>query len=161
MNYYMADGNTRRGPFLMEQLMVQGLRADTLVWREGMPDWQQADSVPELRALLGQVGSPAFTPMPPPLQSPSFGGLSYSQSEVNSKKIAAGICGILLGSLGVHKFILGRTGAGLIMLLVTICTFGFGGLIMHPIGLIEGILYLTKTDEEFYRTYMVGQKSWF
>lgn len=161
MNYYMADGNTRRGPFPMEQLTVQGLKADSLVWRDGMADWQPADSVPELRALLGQVRPPAFTPMPPPLQSPGYGGVTYSQSEVNSKKVAAGVCGILLGGLGVHKFILGKTGTGLIMLLVTLCTFGIGWLIMHPIGLIEGIVYLTKTDEEFYRTYMAGSKNWF
>jgi hypothetical protein len=32
---------------------------------------------------------------------------------------------------------------------------------MGPIGLIEGILYLTKSDEEFYRTYVLGKKEWF
>jgi TM2 domain-containing membrane protein YozV len=38
------------------------------------------------------------------------------------KKIAAGVCGILLGSLGIHKFILGYTTEGIIMLLVSILT---------------------------------------
>jgi TM2 domain-containing membrane protein YozV len=78
-----------------------------------------------------------------------------------SNKIAAGICGILLGSLGVHKFILGFTGAGLTMLLVTILTCGIASPVMGIIGLIEGILYLTKTDEEFVRLYVDGQKMWF
>jgi hypothetical protein len=32
---------------------------------------------------------------------------------------------------------------------------------MGIIGLIEGILYLTKTDEEFVRLYVDGQKMWF
>jgi len=77
------------------------------------------------------------------------------------KKIAAGICGILLGALGIHKFILGYTKEGVIMLLVTILTFGFGGFIMGIIGLIEGILYLTKSDEEFVATYVTGKKGWF
>ena len=77
------------------------------------------------------------------------------------KKIIAGICGILLGVFGVHKFILGYTTAGVIMLLVTLLTFGFGGLIMSVIGLIEGIMYLIKSDEEFYTTYIVGKKPWF
>ena len=77
------------------------------------------------------------------------------------KKIAAGICGILLGWLGVHKFILGYTGAGLIMLLVSLLTFGIASPIMGLIGLIEGILYLTKSDEEFSRTYVQNKKSWF
>ncbi|MEX0716039.1 MAG: hypothetical protein WD066_05605 [Planctomycetaceae bacterium] len=29
------------------------------------------------------------------------------------------------------------------------------------IGLVEGIIYLTKSDEEFYQTYIVGKKEWF
>ena len=78
-----------------------------------------------------------------------------------SNKIAAGICGILLGSLGIHKFILGYTGPGLIMLLVTVLTCFLASPVMHLIGLIEGIIYLTKTDEEFVRTYVDGRKEWF
>ncbi len=82
-------------------------------------------------------------------------------TEFASKKVAAGICGILLGSLGIHKFVLGFTNAGLIMLLVTILTCGFGGAVMGIIGLIEGIIYLTKSDEEFYQLYAVEKKAWF
>lgn len=77
------------------------------------------------------------------------------------KKIAAGICGILLGYLGIHKFILGYTKEGVIMLLVTLLTFGFGGFVMGVIGIVEGIVYLTKSDEEFVSTYVNGKKGWF
>lgn len=77
------------------------------------------------------------------------------------KKIPAGICGILLGAFGVHKFVLGYTKEGLIMLLVTVLTLGIAGFIMGIIGLIEGILYLTKSDEEFVATYVTGRKGWF
>lgn len=77
------------------------------------------------------------------------------------KKIAAGICGILLGCLGIHKFILGYTTAGIIMLLVTVLTLGMGSFITGLIGLIEGIIYLTKTDEDFVATYVTGKKAWF
>src|SRR5262245_4380542 len=41
-----------------------------------------------------------------------------------NNKIAAGICAIVVGSLGIHKFVLGLTGPGLVMLLVTVLTFG-------------------------------------
>lgn len=78
-----------------------------------------------------------------------------------SKKIPAGICGILLGALGIHKFILGYTKEGVIMLLVTLLTLGFGGFVMGIIGLIEGIMYLIKPDDEFVATYVDGKKGWF
>ena len=73
-----------------------------------------------------------------------------------SKRVVAGVCGILLGWLGVHKFILGYTVPGVIHIVLSFC-FGIGGLI----GLIEGIIYLTKSDAEFVRTYQVGKKEWF
>jgi len=76
-------------------------------------------------------------------------------------KIAAGICGILLGALGIHKFILGYTKEGIFMLLVSVLTIGLLSWVMGIIGLIEGILYLTKTDEEFVATYVNGKKGWF
>ena len=82
-------------------------------------------------------------------------------SEANSKKMAAGICGILLGGLGIHKFILGYTNEGVVMLLITLLTCGAGGVVTGVIGLAEGIIYLTKTDEDFYQTYMLNQKGWF
>ena len=86
-----------------------------------------------------------------------------------NKKILAGILAILLGSLGVHKFILGYQKEGLILLIATIVGYAtmclvIGGFIVMAtaiIGLIEGIIYLTKTDEEFYNTYQAGEKPWF
>ncbi|MEW6734110.1 MAG: TM2 domain-containing protein [Acidobacteriota bacterium] len=77
------------------------------------------------------------------------------------KKISAGICAILLGGFGVHKFILGYNTEGLIMLLVTLLTCGFGAIVTSVIGIIEGILYLTKSDEDFVRTYVQNKKGWF
>ncbi len=77
------------------------------------------------------------------------------------KKVAAGVCGILLGAIGVHKFILGLTTPGVIMLLVTVLTCGLGAMVMGIVGLVEGIIYLTKSDEEFYRLYAVEKKGWF
>jgi TM2 domain-containing membrane protein YozV len=87
-------------------------------------------------------------------------GFPPPASEANSKKLAAGLCAILIGTLGIHKFILGYTNAGLIMLLVTVLTCGLGGLVMHIIAIIEGVIYLTKSDAEFYETYMVNRREW-
>jgi TM2 domain-containing membrane protein YozV len=101
-----------------------------------------------------------------PLQSsapPAYPGpaLSPAESDFRGKKTAAGICGILLGSLGIHKFILGLTTPGIIMLLVTVLTCGVGALAMHAIGLVEGIIYLTKNDADFYRIYGLERRGWF
>ena len=47
------------------------------------------------------------------------------------------------------------------MLLITFLTRGFGAFVMHIFGIIEGIIYLTRGDEEFYRVYVLGKKAWF
>jgi TM2 domain-containing membrane protein YozV len=78
-----------------------------------------------------------------------------------SKKTAAGICGILIGALGIHKFILGYTTEGAIMLAASLLTCGIASPIMGIIGLIEGITYLTKSDREFVDTYVNAKKGWF
>jgi TM2 domain-containing membrane protein YozV len=78
-----------------------------------------------------------------------------------SKKMAAGICGILIGALGIHKFVLGYTTEGGIMLAASVLTCGIASPIMGIIGLIEGITYLTKSDREFIDTYVNSKKGWF
>ena len=74
-----------------------------------------------------------------------------------NKKVLAGVLAILLGGFGVHKFILGYTKEGLIQIAITFVTCGMGSLL----AFIEGIIYLTKSDEEFYQTYQAGKKGWF
>ncbi len=82
-------------------------------------------------------------------------------TEASNKKLAAGLLAIFLGYLGIHKFVLGYNTAGLIMLLVTVLTCGLAGFVMGVIGVIEGIIYLTKTPAEFEATYMQAEKQWF
>jgi TM2 domain-containing membrane protein YozV len=72
-------------------------------------------------------------------------------------RVTCGILAILLGWAAIHKFLLGQTTTGIIQIVISFCTFGLGAWI----GIIEGIIYLTKTDEEFYQIYVVGKKAWF
>lgn len=106
--------------------------------------------------------APAFPPVGNnPLPGTYPPGYVASVPDAGGKKVAAGVCGILLGALGIHKFVLGYTTEGLIMLLVTILTCGLGGIVFGVIGLVEGIIYLTKSDADFHRTYVANKRGWF
>src|SRR5450432_30836 len=92
-----------------------------------------------------------------PMQAVNPGQVTNWQAMGADKKMTAGICGILIGGFGVHKFILGYTTEGIIEIVITLVTCGLG----HFIGLIEGIIYLTKSDEDFVKTYIQNKKGWF
>jgi TM2 domain-containing membrane protein YozV len=142
------------GPASADQLkrwiIERRVNGQTLAQPEGAAEWRPLSSFPEFANNL----TPA-----PPLQGQAATPAAVANRA--STKIAAGVCGILLGSLGIHKFILGYTGAGLIMLLVTVLSCFILSPLMHLIGLIEGIIYLCKSDEEFVRIYVDGRKEWF
>jgi len=92
-----------------------------------------------------------------PMQGVNQGAMTDWKALGADKKIVAGICAILLGWLGVHKFILGYTTEGVIMLVLGILTCG----LTNIIGIVEGVIYLTKSDEDFVRTYIQNKKGWF
>ena len=71
------------------------------------------------------------------------------------KKMVAGILALLLGAWGIHKFYLGYTKEGVIQIVLGLC-FGIGWIL----AIIEGIMYLTKSDQEFVDTYINGRKGW-
>ena len=96
-------------------------------------------------------------------------GWDQATKSGENKKMMAGLLGIFLGGFGIHKFILGYNKEGMILLGILLISFPLmciviGAFTMYIpiiIGLIEGIIYLTKSDEEFYNTYQVGKKPWF
>jgi TM2 domain-containing membrane protein YozV len=148
-----ADGR-EYGPVGAEQLrqwMTEGrVNAQTLIQPDGVTEWKALANYPELLT----PPSPPVVPAPPPPRPPNA-----------DKKIAAGLCGIIIGGLGIHKFILGYTGEGVTMLLISLLggllTCGIASAVMHLIGLVEGIIYLTKSDDDFIATYLVNKKGWF
>ena len=79
--------------------------------------------------------------------------------------VAAGLLAIFLGMFGVHKFYLGCNQTGFLMLAVSIIggivTFGLAALVIEVIALIEGVIYLTKSQAEFDRIYVLNQRDWF
>ena len=89
-----------------------------------------------------------------------------AQAAPNTKDhVAAGLLAIFLGSLGIHKFYLGYNTPGFIMLAVTIVgsifSLGIAGLAMVVISIVEGVLYLSKSQTEFEQVYVFNKKEWF
>jgi TM2 domain-containing membrane protein YozV len=130
---------------------------------------------PDESQFCGECGAAlpvTQTENPPPGAGPRIGGNPGSQpgrstvstaSTAGSKKVAAGVLAILLGSLGIHKFYLGYHLPGAILLAAG--TVGwllvFPGLAAVAVGIIEGVIYLTKSDDEFNQTYIANQRPWF
>ena len=76
---------------------------------------------------------------------PIKGGNTASGNQ--KSKLAAGLLGILVGSLGIHNFYLGYTTKGIIQILLTILSCGMLSIVSGIWGLVEGVLILT--DENY------------
>lgn len=119
----------------------------------GAQNVDAAQTCAQCQAPLPVIGG--YQPTPPPM--PMYGESPQDLKAGADKKMVAGLCGILVGGLGIHKFILGYTNEGIIQIVISVLTCGLGGIV----GLIEGIIYLTKSDEEFVRTYIQNKRPWF
>ena len=126
-------------------------QANDQAYQQSQGPWQanQAYSAPYTQQPYGQ-----------PYQQP------YAQASPCSKDhVAAGLLAIFLGSLGIHKFYLGYNTPGFIMLAVTIVgsifSLGLAGLAMVVISIVEGVLYLSKSQTEFEQIYVFNKKEWF
>ena len=113
-----------------------------------------------LSAVARQANQAYSQPYGQPYQQP------YAQASPCSKDhVAAGLLAIFLGSLGIHKFYLGYNTPGFIMLAVTIVgsifSLGLAGLAMVVISIVEGVLYLSKSQTEFEQIYVFNKKEWF
>lgn len=94
---------------------------------------------------------------------------SQPQYSQDNKRVLTGILAILLGHLGVHKFVLGYNSEGFVILIATVIGYAtmcfFIGVFVLALttllGVIEGIIYLTKSDVEFYEMYQKNKKPWF
>lgn len=83
--YYIGINNKQVGPLPVDQLLMNGLKPDTLVWCQGMSGWEKAINVPELAALFAppqpQYAAPAAgyqQPYPQP-QYPQYQQPQYAQ----------------------------------------------------------------------------------
>ena len=126
-----ADGH-QYGPVtgaqLREWIGSGRANAQTMVQIEGSTEWRPLAAFSEFGDVIGQ----AAPPVPPLVQA----------YDPRKSKLVAGLLGIFLGGLGVHRFYLGYTGIGIAQIVVTLVTCGVGVVW----GLIEGILILAGSS---------------
>ncbi len=107
------------------------------------------------------------------------GILQKTQLKNGSKdRMTAGILGVIpcTGALGIHRYYLGHTTAGIVHTAIAVCGFGFvfipviGWIITGPIqtlnvisAIVDGIMYLVADDNEFQSKYANNKKiiQWF
>lgn len=128
------------------------------VW--GQTYWQASGQANQQSQGPWQANQAYSQPYGQPYQQP------YAQAAPNTKDhVAAGLLAIFLGSLGIHKFYLGYNTPGFIMLAVTIVggifSLGLSYLAMVVISIVEGVLYLSKSQTEFEQIYVFNKKEWF
>jgi len=128
--YKIIGGDGRQyGPISIEQVrqwIAEGrANAQTLAQVDGAADWKPLGTFSEFAGGF-----------PPPTTPPTI-----QEIDLRKSKIVAGLLGIFVGGLGIHRFYLGYIGIAVAQIIVTICTFGIGALW----GFIEGILILVGT----------------
>jgi len=139
--------------------------AEDHVWCETMSSWDAVSRVPQLAAFaLPTAGFPELGEGSPQLTAGLHRGAPMSANSPEyrtfvSKKTGAGILALFLGNLGVHKFMLGLTTGGLTMLVLFLLLIPIPFLTI--VSFVEGVIYLSKSDDQFYQDYAVRKKQWF
>lgn len=136
MHYYLTVNGQSVGPMTKEQIFSYPVDANTPVSKDGGA-WQPLFSYPELMQML------------------SIYQRTPSQTSADSKKTLCGIMAILFGTLGIQYFLVGKVGGGFITIGLSIVTCGLWGILT----LIQGIMMLTMSDEDFERKYVLSSST--
>ena len=140
MRYFITYNGQTVGPMTEEQLLAYPLTPDTPICTEENRQWSPLYCYPELMVRLGQINH-AKTPM--------------DYNTTGKDHIVAGIFAIILGSLGAQYFYCGKISGGVICILLSLVTCGLWGVIT----LIQGIIMLTMTQQDFERKYVLNTSS--
>lgn len=153
MNYYIICNGRQIGPVPKEELLNYGLTPNSMIWTEGMPNWVSAYTVPELMDLLRQPRT-----SPPPFENQSgsypprydfFDSLT-STGTCGKSRLVFALFAIFLGWLGLQYFYVNNTKAGIITIVLTAVSCG----IWQTISLIQGILVIVMSQDEFERKFV-------
>lgn len=151
VKWYILYNGEKIGPMSARNMLAYNAAPDTMVWTEGMTQWQPIYTLPDLMQLLSShkyQETPKYAPgsdINPPVAP------NYSTKD----KTACGLLAILLGGLGIQYFYLGKVGGGFITILLSLVTCGFWSVIT----LIQGILMLTMSKAEFDQKFVFTNKT--
>ena len=141
-NWFLWRNGSPYGPYPEEQIRewikIGQIAPDEQLNRQGEPSWQP------LGAIADFAAEKAAAPAPMPYAAPGY--TTYS-GEPPKDRVVAGILAILLGTFGVHHFYLGNTGIGVIYIVLSCLGISF------ILGIIDGIMYLVKPEDQFQRNY--------
>ncbi len=131
MQYYIFINGTTVGPMTLQQMFAYNIDQHTNVSTDGV-NWRPLYTYPDLMVALRQNGN------------------GYASNELANKKLLCGLLAILVGYLGVQYFVLDKTWGGILTILLSCITCGLWSIIT----LIQGILMLCMSEEEFKRKYI-------
>lgn len=135
MNYYLTINNQTVGPMSAQQVVSYPVDPQTQV-NYNNQGWRPLYTYPELMLLYNQARGQNYNTL--------HTGGAYNP-EVNSKKVMFGVLALLVGTLGVQYFAIGRVGAGFLTILISLVTCGIWSIVV----LIQGILVLCMSDRDF------------
>lgn len=131
--YYLYINDQVVGPMSAQQLGAYNVNPNTQVSTDEGQNWKPLYSFPELMSVYG----------------------ARNQQDVSNKRILCGIMAIIFGTLGIQYFIVGKVGAGVITILLSLVTCGA----WEIVTLIQGILMLTMDDQTFQQKYIDTTKT--
>ena len=145
---------------------------DTRQWGQMKPDQLAEEAAQRQASYWGLSGQEYVNQAAGEFKASQYGTVSdqarraYAAEALRQKDhVSAGLLAVFLGVFGIHKFYLGYNKAGFVMLAVSIIggvlTFGLAAAVIWVLAIIEGIIYLTRTQTEFDRTYVLNAREWF
>lgn len=148
----MSDGAGNWGPTKPEQLVEEAVEQQATYWGLSVEEVQMREEEQSATSQNGMVSEQARR--------------AYAAEALRQKDhVSAGLFAIFLGVFGIHKFYLGYNQAGFVMLAVSIIggflTFGLAAALVWMLAVIEGVIYLTRSQTEFDQIYVLNAREWF
>lgn len=143
MNYFITYQGRTIGPMSIQQVMAYNVDENTSVCSDS-GEWAPLFSYPELQEALAEKR-----------RNSNYSTPEETYPSSGKDKVGTAVLAILLGTLGIQYFYLGKTTAGLLSILISFCTCGAWNLVC----LAQGIVMLTMSQQEFDQKFVYTDKT--